>query len=374
MEFSHEEHLRYSRHFLLPEIGREGQNKIKSSRVLLIGAGGLGSAAGFYLAAAGVGTIGIVDFDRVEVTNLHRQILHTTPDIGRKKVESARDTMVALNPNVTVQPFDVRLTSQNASEIFSRYDMIIDGSDNFTTRYLVNDAAVLLDKPIVYGSASRFDGEVSVFGVKHGPCYRCLHPKIPPADAIPNCAEGGIIGVLPGIIGSLQALEAIKLIIGTGDPLIGRVLLFDALQTKFREIILEKDPACAVCGKNPTIREITEINSAALSFPVTAGSEISAHQLRAKIERGEHPFILDVREEHEYHSDNIGGHLIPLNELEKRIQDLDSSTEIIVYCETGVRSATAVGILHQHGFTKVKNLVGGIIAWNNLLRGIVKVE
>ncbi len=366
---SNEEILRYSRHLIMPEVGMQGQKKLKAARVLLIGAGGLGSPLALYLSAAGVGKIGIVDFDVVDLTNLQRQVIHSTEDVGKSKLESARDTIRGINPHVAVETYETRLSSENALELFADYDVIVDGTDNFPTRYLVNDACVLLGKPNVYGSIFRFDGQVTVFDAKKGPCYRCLYPTPPPPDLVPSCAEGGVLGVLPGIIGTLQALETIKLIIGQGDSLIGRLALFDALKFTFREFTLKKNPDCPVCGDSPTIRELIDYDQFCGIEPVptdqSAGQrhEMSVEQLKARFDRGDRPYILDVREPHEYEIVNIGGHLIPLGELPERIHELDSSREIVVHCKSGVRSAKAVNFLRRIGFTKVSNLIGGIDAW-----------
>ena len=365
-KLSNEEILRYSRHLIMPEVGMKGQKKLKEAKVLMIGAGGLGSPLGMYLSAAGVGTLGIVDFDVVDRTNLQRQLLHNTNDVGKSKLESAKEKINKINPNVEVAAYETRLTSENAIEIISEYDLVVDGSDNFPTRYLVNDTCVLLEKPYVYGSIFRFEGQVTVFDPKLGPCYRCLYPAPPPPGLVPSCAEGGVIGVLPGIIGSLQALEAIKLIIGEGDPLIGRLLLFDALKLKFRELNLHKNPDCPICGVNPTIHELIDYEE----FCGNAGNDelsvhdvISVRELKEKLDNNEDIFILDVREPHEYEISNLNGYLIPLNDLPERINELDSSKEIVVHCKIGGRSAQAVEFLKISGFKKVKNLAGGINAW-----------
>ena len=368
IRLSNEEILRYSRHLIMPEVGMDGQKKLKAASVLMIGAGGLGSPLGMYLAAAGIGRLGIVDFDVVDETNLQRQLLHGTNDVGRSKLESAKETIKNINPNVKVYTYETRLTSENAFEILKDYDLIVDGTDNFPTRYLVNDACVLLRKPYVYGSIFRFEGQVTVFDAKNGPCYRCLYPSPPPPGLVPSCAEGGVLGVLPGIIGSLQALEAIKLIIGNGEPLIGRLILFDALKFKTRELKLHKNPDCPVCGNNPTIHELIDYEQfCGISYD--DGREfnvdkISAEELKKKLDDNEDIFLLDVREPHEYEINNINnGYLIPLNDLPNRINELDSSREIIAYCKVGGRSARAVDFLRKAGFRKVKNLIGGIDAW-----------
>jgi molybdopterin/thiamine biosynthesis adenylyltransferase/rhodanese-related sulfurtransferase/molybdopterin converting factor small subunit len=366
---SNEEILRYSRHLIMPEVGMQGQKRLKAASVLLIGAGGLGSPLALYLSAAGVGTIGIVDFDVVDLTNLQRQVIHATEDVGKPKLESARDAIRGINPHVTVETYEARLSSENALDILADYDIIVDGTDNFPTRYLVNDACVLLGKPNVYGSIFRFDGQVTVFDSRKGPCYRCLYPTPPPPDLVPSCAEGGVLGVLPGIVGTLQALEAIKLIIGQGDPLIGRLVLFDALKFSFREFTLRKNPDCPVCGNSPTIRELIDYDLFCGIEPIQMDQgtgqrhEITVEQLKAKLDRGDSPYILDVREAHEYEIVNIGGHLIPLGDLPERVHELDSSKEIVVHCKSGVRSAKAVNFLRRIGFAKAINLVGGIDAW-----------
>ncbi len=366
IKLSNHEILRYSRHLIMPEVGMKGQKKLKAAKVLMIGAGGLGSPIGMYLAAAGIGTLGIVDFDIVDETNLQRQLLHNTSDVGRSKLDSAKEKINEINPNVTVKTYNTRLSSENALDIISDYDVIVDGTDNFPTRYLVNDACVLTGKPYVYGSIFRFEGQVTVFDSSSGPCYRCLYPSPPPPGLVPSCAEGGVLGVLPGIIGSLQALEAIKLIIGEGEPLIGRLLLFDALKLKFRELKLHKNPHCPICGDNTVIHELIDYEE---FCGITAGEYlneydiISVNELKRKLDSGEEIFILDVREPHEYEISNLNGYLIPLNDLPERINELDSSKEMVVHCKMGGRSAQAVEFLKQSGFKKVKNLTGGINAW-----------
>ena len=365
-KLSNDEILRYSRHLIMPEVGMKGQKKLKSAKVLMIGAGGLGSPLGMYLSAAGVGTLGIVDFDVVDETNLQRQLLHYSRDVGRPKLESAKEKINNINPNVKVILYETRLTSENAIGIISDYDLVVDGTDNFPTRYLVNDTCVLLGKPSVYGSIFRFEGQVTVFDPRIGPCYRCLYPTPPPPGLVPSCAEGGVIGVLPGIIGSLQALEAIKLIIGEGNPLIGRLLLFDAMKLNFRELKLHKNHDCPVCGDNPSIHELIDYEE---FCGITANDflgiqdVISVSGLKEKLDNNEDIFILDVREPHEYEISNLNGYLIPLNDLPDRINELDSSREMVVHCKMGSRSAQAVEFLKRSGFTKVKNLTGGINAW-----------
>ena len=366
-----EELQRYARHLALPQVGREGQQRLKAARVLLVGVGGLGSPAALYLAAAGVGTLGLVDHDVVEHSNLQRQIIHATSDVGRPKLDAAKDRLAGLNPKIQIDTHATRLTSQNALELFRDYDIIVDGTDNFPTRYLVNDACVLLGKPNVYGSIFRFEGQATVFNYPGGPCYRCLYPEPPPPGLVPSCAEGGVLGVLPGIVGSIQAMETIKLILGTGEPLVGRLLLFDALAMNFRELRLRKNPACPVCGPNPTVRELIDYEEfcgiRGEETPAnTAGiPEITSRELKARLDRGDDLFILDVRETHEYQICNLQGHLIPLGELTRRVHELDSSREIVAHCRSGKRSADAVQFLLQAGFRKIWNLKGGILAWSD---------
>lgn len=368
VRLSNEEILRYSRHLIMPEVGMEGQKKLKAAKVLMIGAGGLGSPLGLYITAAGVGKLGIVDFDVVEETNLQRQLLHGTSDVGRSKLESAKEKLKEINPNVEIETYETMLNSENALEILKDYDLVVDGTDNFPTRYLVNDACVLLGKPYVYGSIFRFEGQVTVFDSKNGPCYRCLYPTPPPPGLVPSCAEGGVIGVLPGIIGSLQALEAIKLIIGAGDSLVGRLILFDALKFKTRELKLRKNPDCPVCGENRTIHELIDYQQfCGISYDDGRDinvDRISVEDLKKKLDNGDDIFLLDVRELHEHEINNINnGYLIPLNDLPDRVNELDSSRDIVAYCKVGGRSAKAVDFLRKTGFKKVKNLVGGINAW-----------
>jgi sulfur-carrier protein adenylyltransferase/sulfurtransferase len=365
---SNDEILRYSRHLIMPEVGMEGQLKLKAARVLCIGAGGLGSPLALYLGAAGVGTLGLVDFDVVDYTNLQRQIIHTTADVGRKKLDSAADKLKAINPLINLRTFDTRLSSDNALELFRDFDIIADGTDNFPTRYLVNDACVLTGKPNVYGSIFRFEGQASVFATEKGPCYRCLYPEPPPPGLVPSCAEGGVLGILPGLVGVIQATEVIKLILGKGEPLIGRLLLVDALAMKFRELKLRKNPDCPVCGTHPTIKKLIDYNEfcgiRGEEAPVETGvPEIQVEELKQRLDAGEDVFVLDVREPHEYQICNIGGHLIPLGDLPKRVHELDSSREIVAHCRSGTRSAKAVNFLRQAGFRKVHNLSGGILAW-----------
>jgi sulfur-carrier protein adenylyltransferase/sulfurtransferase len=365
-----DEILRYSRHLIMPEVGMEGQQKLKAAKVLCIGTGGLGSPLALYLGAAGVGTIGLVDFDVVDFTNLQRQIIHTTADVGRPKLDSAIEKLEAINPFINVRRFDTLLNSSNALEIFQDFDIVVDGTDNFPTRYLVNDACVLSGKPNVYGSIFRFEGQASVFGTKEGPCYRCLYPEPPPPGLVPSCAEGGVLGILPGLVGIIQATEAIKLILGKGEPLIGRLLLVDALGMKFRELKLRKNPECPVCGTHPTVTELIDYQQfcgiRGEETPVVASStipEIQPEELKRQLDAKEDVFVLDVREPHEYQICNLGGYLIPLGDLPKRVSELDSSREIVAHCRSGVRSAKAVDFLRQAGFKKVRNLAGGILAW-----------
>jgi sulfur-carrier protein adenylyltransferase/sulfurtransferase len=366
---SKDEILRYSRHLIMPEVGMDGQLKLKQAKVLTIGAGGLGAPLALYLAAAGVGKLGMVDFDVVDFTNLQRQVIHGTSDVGRPKLHSAKDTIAEINPNVEVVAHETRLSSENALDILKDYDIIADGTDNFPTRYLVNDACVLLGKPNVYGSIFRFEGQASVFYAKEGPCYRCLYPEPPPPGLVPSCAEGGVLGVLPGIIGCIQALETIKLIIGQGKPLIGRLLLFDALQLKFRELKLRKNPECPVCGEHPTVTELIDydqfcgVRGEDHIVPVTV-PEISAREVKRMMDDRK-PFVLvDVREPHEYQICYIpGSTLIPLGEIPRRMHELNSADEIVVHCRSGQRSAQAVAFLMKAGFRKIHNLQGGVLAW-----------
>src|SRR3982750_3870050 len=365
---SNDEILRYSRHLIMPEVGMEGQQKLKAARVLCIGAGGLGSPLALYLAAAGVGTLGLVDFDVVDYTNLQRQIIQTTADVGRKKLDSAADKLKAINPFLNLRTFDTKLSSENALALFRDFDLVADGTDNFPTRYLVNDACVLTGKPNVYGSIFRFEGQASVFATEEGPCYRCLYPEPPPPGLVPSCAEGGVLGILPGLVGVMQATEVIKLILGKGDPLIGRLLLIDSLGMKFRELKLRKNPDCPVCGTHPSITELIDYNEfcgiRGEEAPAMTGiPEMQVEELKRRLDAGDNLFVLDVREPHEYQICNINGHLIPLGDLPKRVHELDSSREIVAHCRSGVRSAKAVDFLWQSGFKKVTNLAGGILAW-----------
>lgn len=374
-DLTREEIERYSRHLIMPEVGMEGQRRLKQASVLMIGAGGLGSPLGLYLAAAGVGRIGIVDFDVVDTTNLHRQVLHGTRDVGRSKLDSARDRLHDVNPHIEIETHELRLTSENALDVIRPYDVVVDGTDNFPTRYLTNDACVLLEKPNVYGSIFRFEGQVSVFDARHGPCYRCLFREPPPPGMVPSCAEGGVLGVLPGIIGSLQALEVIKLIIGEGDPLIGRLMLFDALAMEWRTLNIRKNPECPVCGENPTVTElidylefcgVPDYEEGPAAVEMEGVPTITASELNDRIGQGEDLRIIDVRQEHEWEIVNlapIGAELIPLDDLLERISELDSAEEIVLHCQAGSRSATALKQLQEAGFRKLWNLEGGILAW-----------
>jgi sulfur-carrier protein adenylyltransferase/sulfurtransferase len=368
---SKQEVLRYSRHLIMPEVGMEGQLKLKKAKVLCIGTGGLGAPLGLYLAAAGVGQIGLVDFDVVDFTNLQRQVLFGTSDVGRPKITAAADRLRNLNPEIRVDAIEVRLSSENALELFQDYDIIVDGTDNFPTRYLVNDACVLLGKPNVYGSIFRFEGQITVFGYPDGPCYRCLYPEPPPPGLVPSCAEGGVLGVLPGIVGTIQAAETLKLILGKGQPLVGRLLLFDALAMKFRELKLRKNPDCPVCGTHRTVTKLIDyaefcgIRGEEAPSTVANIPEITPTELKTRLDRGDDLYILDVREPHEYQICNLHGHLIPLGELPRRVHELDSSREIVAHCRSGKRSAEAVQFLQKAGFRKIWNLKGGILAWSD---------
>jgi sulfur-carrier protein adenylyltransferase/sulfurtransferase len=372
-ELTNDEIKRYSRHLIMPEVGMDGQRKLKAGSVLCIGAGGLGSPAAMYLAAAGVGTIGIVDFDVVDFSNLQRQIIHGTPDVGRSKLASAKDRINAINPHVKVNTYEELLSSENALRLFDPYDVILDGTDNFPTRYLVNDACVLLGKPNTYGSIFRFEGQASVFATKNGPCYRCLYPEPPPPGLVPSCAEGGVLGVLPGVIGVIQATEALKLIAGIGEPLVGRFLIYDALRMRFRELKLKKDPDCPVCGTHPTVTKLIDyeefcgVHPAAAETAVTAGAsatEITSTELKARLDRGDKLTIVDVREPNEYQINRIAGSvLIPLGEIPRRYAELNKDDELIMQCKSGARSGKAADFLRSVGFTKVLNLKGGILDW-----------
>jgi molybdopterin/thiamine biosynthesis adenylyltransferase/rhodanese-related sulfurtransferase len=370
-KLSRDEVLRYSRHLIMPEVGMDGQLKLKQARVLMIGAGGLGAPLGLYLAAAGVGHLGIVDFDVVDFTNLQRQVTFSTTDVGRPKIEAAKERLAAMNPMIEITTHETRLTSANALDLFKDYDIVVDGTDNFPTRYLVNDACVLLGKRNVYGSIFRFEGQVSIFGAPDGPCYRCLYPEPPPPGLVPSCAEGGVLGVLPGIVGSLQAIETIKLILGAGDSLVGRLLLFDALGMKFRELKLKKNPDCPLCGAHPTITKLIDyeefcgIRGEEAAAPVTQVPEMTPRELKQRLDRRDDLFVLDVREPHEYEICNINGYLLPLGDLPRRVHELDSSREIVAHCRSGKRSAEAAEFLRKAGFRKIWNLKGGILAWSD---------
>jgi adenylyltransferase/sulfurtransferase len=369
-KLSNEEILRYSRHLIMPEVGMEGQLKLKQARVLVIGTGGLGAPLGLYLAAAGVGRLGLVDFDVVDSTNLQRQVTFGTSDVGRRKIEAAKDRLSNLNPGIQFDTYETKLTSDNALDILRGYDIVVDGTDNFPTRYLVNDACILLGKPNVYGSIFRFEGQATVFGYPGGPCYRCLYPEPPPPGLVPSCAEGGVLGVLPGIVGSIQAMETIKLILGTGEPLVGRLLIFDALAMRFRELKLRKNPECPACGERRTITKLIDYNEfcgirGEESLPTVQVPEIEPKELKARLDRGDDVFILDVREPHEFQICNLRGHLIPLGDLARRAHELDSSREIVAHCRSGKRSAEAVEFLRKAGFRKIWNLKGGILAWSD---------
>ena len=375
VELSNEEIQRYSRHLIMPEVALEGQKKLKSARVLTIGAGGLGAPLAMYLAAAGVGTIGIVDADVVDESNLQRQIIHGTKDVGVSKLESAKNRIADINPNVQVETHEEALTSDNALRIFEDYDIIVDGTDNFPTRYLVNDACVLTGKPNVYGSIFRFEGQASVFYAQEGPCYRCLYPEPPPPGLVPSCAEGGVLGILPGMIGMVQATETVKLILGEGEPLIGRLMLYDALGMSFREMKLRKDPNCPICGENPSVTELIDyeefcgIPQATAAEEEAAASipEITVSELKDKLDNGESINVLDVREQHEYDVANLGegvARLIPLGDLPNHIDELDKDENFAVHCRSGARSAKAVQLLQESGFENVYNVKGGILAWS----------
>ncbi len=367
---SPEEIRRYSRHLILPDVGMSGQIKLKQSSALVVGAGGLGNPLLQYLGAAGVGRIGIVDFDTIDVTNLQRQVMFATKDVGRKKLEVAKERVRAINPNVDVQTYETRLTSENALDILKDYDVVIDGTDNFPTRYLVNDASVLLGKPNVYGSIFRFEGQASVFWAAKGPCYRCLYAEPPPPGLVPSCAEGGVLGVLPGIVGSIQAIEALKILLGKGDTLVGRLLVFDALKMKFRELKLRKNPECPICGAHPTIRELIDYEEfCGLNAPgeqVSEEFQITPQELDTRLNNGGQVVLLDVREPLEWEINRLqGAVLMPVAQVPNRVNELSTADDIVVYCKTGARSARVTNFLREMGFRKVKNLEGGIDAWAN---------
>ncbi len=371
-QLSKEEIMRFSRHLILPEVGLTGQRKLKGARVLMVGTGGLGAPLGLYLAAAGVGRIGIVDFDVVDETNLQRQVIHGSKDVGRPKIDSAAETMQDINPRLVIDKFEVALSSENALEILADYDVVVDGTDNFPTRYLVNDACVLLGKPNAYGSIFRFEGQATVFHHEGGPCYRCLYPEPPPPGLVPSCAEGGVLGILPAVIGSIQATEAVKIVIGKGDSLSGRLLLYDALNMRFRELRLRRNPECPVCGDNPTVRELIDYQQFC-GIPQQAAEEaaqerlpeITPVQLKGRLDDGDDVFVLDVREPHEYEIARIEGTtLIPLGTLPEHVHELDSTADIVVHCKSGVRSGKAQRLLKEMGFSRVTNLAGGILRWS----------
>jgi molybdopterin/thiamine biosynthesis adenylyltransferase/rhodanese-related sulfurtransferase len=364
---------RYSRHLILPEVGMEGQRKLKAAKVLCVGAGGLGSPLAFYLAAAGIGTLGIIDFDVVDASNLQRQIIHSTRDIGRKKLDSAAEKLLALNPALNVVKHDTMLSSANAFDILKDYDIVADGTDNFPTRYLVNDACVLLGKPNVYGSIFRFEGQASVFATKQGPCYRCLYPEPPPPGLVPSCAEGGVLGILPGLVGVIQATEVIKLILGNGQPLIGRLLLVDALNMRFRELKLRKNPECPVCGEHPTLTELIDYQQFCGIMPESPQEssmkngipQMTVKELKRRLDAGEDVQLIDVREPYEFQIAQMGGKLIPQNEVPQRLSEIDPGREVVVHCRSGARSQRIAEFLKQNGYPRVANLAGGILAWSD---------
>ena len=373
VSLSKDEILRYSRHLIMPEVGMDGQLKLKKASVLLVGTGGLGAPAALYLAAAGIGRIGLVDFDVVDYTNLQRQVIHGTKDVGKPKIDSAIESMKDINPYVQLDRHEVALTSENALDILRNYDIIVDGTDNFPTRYLVNDACVLLNKPNVYGSIFRFEGQATVFAYEGGPCYRCLYPEPPPPGLVPSCAEGGVLGILPGIVGLIQATETVKLILGIGSPLVGRLMLYDALGMKFRELKLRRNPECPVCGDHPTVTKLIDYvqfcgvpHQEGPVEPVPSTGDIEPTEVKAKLDRGDKFTLIDVREPHEFQICRIpGSTLIPLGELPKRVGELDKNAEIVAHCKSGVRSAKAVDFLKQAGFTNTRNMKGGILAWSD---------
>jgi adenylyltransferase/sulfurtransferase len=365
-ELSKDEILRYSRHLILPEVGTEGQLKLKAAKVLLVGTGGLGAPLGLYLAAAGVGRIGLVDFDVVDFTNLQRQVIHGTSDVGRKKLDSAADRMHEINPFVRIDKYEVALSSDNALDILREYDLVVDGTDNFPTRYLVNDACVLLGKPNVYGSIFRFEGQASVFAYAGGPCYRCLYPEPPPPGLVPSCAEGGVLGILPGTIGLIQATETVKLILGVGQPLVGRLLLYDALGMRFRELKLRRNPECPICGDHPTVTQLIDYQQfCGIPKETPMEGDIDPTEVKAKIDRGDDFVLIDVREPHEHQICNIPfARLIPLGQLASRLTELNPETDIVAHCKSGMRSAKAVDLLKKNGF-RARNMKGGILAWSD---------
>jgi molybdopterin/thiamine biosynthesis adenylyltransferase/rhodanese-related sulfurtransferase len=364
---------RYSRHLILPEVGMEGQRRLKAARVLCVGTGGLGSPLALYLTAAGIGTLGLVDFDVVDSSNLQRQIIHSTKDIGRKKIDSAEEKLSALNPAINIVKHETMLSSANALDILKDYDIVADGTDNFPTRYLVNDACVLLGKPNVYGSIFRFEGQASVFATEAGPCYRCLYPEPPPPGLVPSCAEGGVLGILPGLVGVIQATEVIKLILGKGDSLVGRLLLVDALNMRFRELKLRKNPDCPVCGTNPTVTALIDYEHFCGIVPETPQEknmkngipQITVKEFKARRDAGDDLFLLDVREPYEYQIAQIGGTLIPQNDVANRLAEIPRDREIVVHCRSGARSQRIAELLKQSGYMQVVNLAGGILAWSD---------
>jgi sulfur-carrier protein adenylyltransferase/sulfurtransferase len=372
-ELTTDDLARYSRHLILPEVGMEGQRKLKAAKVLCVGTGGLGSPMAFYLAAAGIGTLGLVDFDVVDASNLQRQIIHSTKDIGRKKLDSAAEKLLALNPALNVVKHETMLSSANALDILKDYDIVADGTDNFPTRYLVNDACVLLGKPNVYGSIFRFEGQASVFATEEGPCYRCLYPEPPPPGLVPSCAEGGVLGILPGLVGVVQATEVIKLILGNGQPLIGRLLLVDALNMRFRELKLRKNPECPVCGEHPTVTKLIDYQQFCGIAPETPQEssmkngipQMTVTELKRRLDAGEDVQLIDVREPYEFQIAQIGGKLIPQNEVPQRLSEIDRDREVVVHCRSGARSQRIAEFLAQNGYSRVANLAGGILAWSD---------
>jgi adenylyltransferase/sulfurtransferase len=372
-ELSTDDLSRYSRHLILPEVGMEGQRRLKAARVLCVGTGGLGSPLALYLTAAGIGTLGLVDFDVVDSSNLQRQIIHSTKDIGRKKIDSAEEKLSALNPAINIVKHETMLSSANALDILKDYDIVADGTDNFPTRYLVNDACVLLGKPNVYGSIFRFEGQASVFATEAGPCYRCLYPEPPPPGLVPSCAEGGVLGILPGLVGVIQATEVIKLILGKGDSLVGRLLLVDALNMRFRELKLRKNPECPVCGSNPTVTALIDYDHFCGIVPETPQernvkngiAQLTVKELKARRDAGEDIFLLDVREPYEVQIAQIGGTVIPQNDVPNRLAEIPRDREIVVHCRSGARSQRIAEFLKQSGYTQVVNLAGGILAWSD---------
>jgi molybdopterin/thiamine biosynthesis adenylyltransferase/rhodanese-related sulfurtransferase len=372
-ELTSDDLARYSRHLILPEVGMEGQRKLKAAKVLCVGTGGLGSPLAFYLAAAGIGTLGLIDFDVVDASNLQRQIIHSTKDIGRKKLDSAAEKLSALNPALNIVKHDTMLSSANALDILKDYDIVADGTDNFPTRYLVNDACVLLGKPNVYGSIFRFEGQASIFATEQGPCYRCLYPEPPPPGLVPSCAEGGVLGILPGLVGVIQATEVIKLILGNGEPLIGRLLLVDALNMRFRELKLRKNRECPVCGDHPTIKELIDYQQFCGIVPETAQEkdmkngipQMTVKELKRRMDAGDDLQLIDVREPYEYQIAEIGGKLIPQNDVPQRLAEIDREREVVVHCRSGARSQRIAEFLKQNGYARVANLAGGILAWSD---------